>query len=80
MVASSLLARPPINWAPTLKKAIRQEEVKKQRDVRRQKVYRSYEYESLDSYKAMSQSGLLRLESLESAFRYLFANSDLRLG
>ena len=77
---SSLLSRPPIKWAPTIKRAIHQDELKKQRDTRKQKVYRSYEYESLESYKRMNNSGLRRLESLDAAFRYLFANSDLKLG
>lgn len=80
MVCQYLLARPPIKWAPTFQKAIQQEERKKERDVRKQKVYRSYEYSSLESFKKMNNSGLLRLESLERAFRYLFANSKLELG
>lgn len=80
MVHTSLFARPPIKWAPTLKKAIRQEERKKSRDVRKQKVYRIYEYPQLQSYKDMTSSGMMRLEAMERAERYLFEHSDLRLG
>ena len=80
MVLTSLLARPPIKWAPTLQKAIRQEERRKTRDVRKQKVYRTYEYPQLQSFKDMTSSGMMRLESMERAERYLFENSDLRLG
>lgn len=80
MVSKSLLARPPIKWAPTVKKAIEQEERKKQRDIHKQKVYRSYKYGSLESFKRMNNSGRLRLESLENAFRYLFEHSELKLG
>jgi hypothetical protein len=80
MVAKSLLSRPPIKWAPILKKAIRQEERKKSRDLDHQEVHRSYVYPQLQSYKDMTSSGMMRLEAMERAFRYLFDNSDLRLG
>jgi len=80
MVAYSLLSRPPIKWATVGEKTLAQEERKRERETRRQKVHRSYEYRDLDSYKEMNSSGMLKLESLERALRYLFENSDLKLG
>lgn len=47
---------------------------------KRARVYRKHEYSQLESYKEYSDSGRRRLESLEGAFRYLFANSNTRLG
>lgn len=77
---ASLLARKPIKWARIATKAIAKEERKKEAEVRNQKVFRSYEYQDLDSFKEMNSSGMLRLESLERALRYLFEHSDLKLG
>lgn len=76
----SLLARPPVKWASVAKKALEQESRKQELETKRQKVYRSYEYSSLESYKRMNNSGRLRLQSLEGAFRYLFEHSDVKLG
>lgn len=80
MVAHSLFSRPPIKWATVGEKVLAQEERKRERETRQQKVHRSYAYKDLDSYKEMNSSGMLKLESLERALRYLFENSDLKLG
>ncbi len=76
----SLLARPPIKWAPVAQKALAQEKLRLQNEKRKQKVHRSYEYKDLESYKEMTQSGLIKLQSLERALRYLLDNSELKLG
>lgn len=80
MVAHPLFSRPPIKWAPVGEKVLTQEQRKRERETRDQKVHRSYKYEDLASYKEMNSSGMLKLESLERALRYLFENSDLKLG
>lgn len=76
----SLFTRKPIKWAPIATQAIVKEERKKETELRNQKVYRTYEYEDLDSFKEMNSSGMLKLESFERALRYLFEHSDLKLG
>jgi uncharacterized Rmd1/YagE family protein len=71
----------PLKWAAALGEELvsgvdrRAEERKK-----KAKVYRCYEYSSLESYKQNTNSGRLRLESFERAFRYLFEHTETRLG
>jgi hypothetical protein len=78
--ARALRRRAPIKWASIGKKALRQEEQRKEDEARKQKVYRSYEYQSLQSFKDMNNSGRKRLDAFEGAFRYFFENSTVRLG
>lgn len=44
------------------------------------KVYRKYEYSSLESYKAHMSSGRRMLESFDRATRYFFSHSSMVLG
>ena len=78
-IASKLLLRQPIKWAAIGKKALRQEEYRKEDEARKQKVLRSFEYEELESFKRLNSSGRLRLDSMERAFTYLFDNG-VKLG
>lgn len=79
-IASLLSQRAPITWASIGKRALRQEDHRKEDEARRQKVHRRYEYQGLDSMKAMTNSGRNRLYSLKAAFRYFFEHSEVRLG
>ena len=79
-IASLLSQRAPITWASIGKRALRQEGHRKEDEARRQKVYRSYEYQGLESMKAMANSGRKRLESLKGAFRYFFEHGGVKLG
>jgi hypothetical protein len=76
----TLRLRKPIKWTPLSEKMVARETKRKTDEVQRQKVYRSYEYLSLESYKRYTNSGRLRLESMEGALRYFFEHSDMRLG
>lgn len=78
--ALHLRRRRPILWEPIGKRALDDEEAREERVRKRQKVHRSFEYSELESFKRLKSSGRMKLDSLEGAFRYLFENSDLRLG
>lgn len=65
---------------PITKNVIQQQEKRNNDEIRRQKVYRQFEYTELESYKKLTDSGRIKLENMEAAFRYLFEQSGLRLG
>ena len=73
--------KPALRWADSLgNKLVEKVERKNQEKKKRATVHRKYKYSSLESYKKYTSSGRMRLERFERAFRYLFENSDTRLG
>lgn len=71
----------PLRWLGTVGDDLLKREQERRGAARKKaRVYRKYEYSQLESYKEYTDSGRRRLESLEGAFRYLFANSSTRLG
>lgn len=77
--SSTLRRRVPIKWGHIGQEVLVKNE-KRREQQRQAPVYRSFEYEDLESYKQLRSSGRLRLESFEAAFRYFFEHSPLRLG
>lgn len=70
-----------IKWISNLgQNIINEAEEKEEREAKRPKGHRKYQYEALDSYKEYTSSGRRRLESLEGAMRYFFEFSGIRLG
>jgi hypothetical protein len=69
-----------VKWAPITRKAIFESRLKKAADLRKEKVFRSYQYSEKESFKQLNDSGRERLKRMEGAFEYLFENSGLRLG
>lgn len=74
-----IFRRKPIKWTGVFSGVLDKYEQQKRR-MRDGPVYRRSHYSDLKSFKEMNNSGRMRLDSLEGAFRYLVENSDLRLG
>ncbi len=71
----------PLRWLGDAGATLLRREDERRGEVRKKaRVHRKHEYSQLESYKEYSDSGRRRLESLEGAFRFLFANSATRLG
>jgi len=79
-VAAFIRGRKFVEWAPITKNVIEQQEKRNRDEIRRQKVFRQFEYTELESYKKLTDSGRIKLEHMEAAFRYFFEQSGLRLG
>lgn len=79
-VASFIRGKKFVAWAPITQNVIKQQKKRAIDEIRRQKVFRQFEYTDLESYKKLTNSGRIKLESMEAAFRYLFEQSGLRLG
>ncbi len=69
-----------VKWAPVTVVVIQQQVERQAKEERRQKVFRKEDYTEQESFKRLNNSGRLKLESMEGAFRYLFEVSGLRLG
>jgi hypothetical protein len=71
----------PLRWADALcRKLVDKVDHRLGEKKKRSKIHRIHEYHKLESYKKYTSSGRVRLERFERAFRYLFENSDTRLG
>ena len=66
-------------WGHVGKEVIEKHD-KREAKVHKRRCYRKFEYEDLESYKKLQNSGRMRLDSFERAMRFYFEHCSMRLG